>query len=68
MADPLENNLTRYNLAEFLTKEIEIDVDRIAVFKDEAEAKAAGYQPGDVFKTPDGRLGMVGVLPPDGQL
>ncbi len=67
MADPLDKKYVRYNLAEFLTKDIEIEIDRIAVFKDEAEAKAAGYQPGDVFKTPDGRLGMVGVLPPDAQ-
>ncbi len=67
MPDPDPKPQARYNLAEFLTREIDIDTDRIAVFHDEAEARAAGYEPGDVFKTPDGRLGMVGVLPPDGR-
>lgn len=57
----------RYNLAEFLTEEIEIDTDLIPVFADEGEARDAGFEPGDVFKTPDGRLGMVGVLPADGR-
>lgn len=57
----------RYNLAEFLTQEIEIDTDLIEVFEDETHARAAGFEPGDVFKTQDGRLGMVGVIPVDGR-
>jgi len=57
----------RYNLAEFLTQEIDINTDLIPVFADEGEARDAGFEPGDIFKTPDGRLGMVGVLPADGR-
>lgn len=57
----------RYNLAEFLTQDIDIDTDLIEVFEDEAHARAAGLEPGDVFRTPDGRLGMVGVIPADGR-
>ena len=67
MARPVTKAYVRYNLAEFLTEDIDIDTDLIQVFEDEAHARAAGFEPGDVFKTPDGRLGMVGVMPPDGK-
>ncbi len=56
-----------YNIVEFITRDVEIDTDRIPQYDDEAGARAAGHDHGDIFKTPDGRLGMVGVIPSDGR-
>ena len=56
-----------YNIVEFISREIEIDTDLIPVYDDEAAARAAGHIEGDIFKTPYGRLGMVGVIPSDGR-
>jgi hypothetical protein len=56
-----------YNIVEFVTREIDIDTDLIPVYTNEDAARAAGHVEGDIFKTPDGRLGMVGVIPSDGR-
>lgn len=56
-----------YNIIEFISREVEIDTDRIPVYENESLARAAGHVEGDIFKTPDGKLGMVGVIPPDGR-
>ncbi len=57
----------RYNLTEFMSAEPQIEADAIPAFENEAAARAAGLSPGDVFRTPEGRFGVVGVLPPDGR-
>jgi hypothetical protein len=56
-----------YNIVEFISKDVEIDTGRIPQYPDEDSARAAGHDFGDIFKTPDGRLGMVGVIPSDGR-
>lgn len=56
-----------YNLAEFMSREVNIDTDLIPEYPDQAAAEAAGHVPGDIFKRPGGRLGVVGLLPPDGR-
>ncbi len=56
-----------YNLTEFISGEVDVDPDRIAVFPNEEAARAAGLQPGDVFRTADGHFGVVGVIPFDGR-
>lgn len=56
-----------YNIVEFVTREIDIDTDLIPVYVDENAARAAGHVEGDIFKTPEGKLGMVGVIPFDGR-
>jgi len=56
-----------YNITEFVSQEIEIDTDIIPVYEDEGAASAAGHIPGDIFRMPGGRLGMVGVCPADGR-
>jgi hypothetical protein len=56
-----------YNIVEFVTREVDIDTNLIPAYADEDAARAAGHIEGDIFKTPDGRLGMVGVIPRDGR-
>jgi hypothetical protein len=56
-----------YNIAEFVSGEVDINTDLIPVYEDEAAARAAGHSPGDIFRKPGGTLGMVGVIPPDGR-
>jgi hypothetical protein len=56
-----------YNIAEFVSREVEIDTDLIPMYEDETAARAAGHAPGDIFRKPGGTLGMVGVIPPDGR-
>ena len=56
-----------YNIVEFVTREIDIDTDLIPVYVNEDAARAAGHVEGDIFKTPEGKLGMVGVIPFDGR-
>jgi hypothetical protein len=56
-----------YNIAEFVSGEVDIDTDLIPVYPDEAAARAAGHSPGDIFRKPGGTLGMVGVIPSDGR-
>jgi hypothetical protein len=56
-----------YNIVEFISRDVEIDTDRIPQYPDEDAARAAGHAFGDIFKTPDGKLGMVGVIPSDGR-
>ena len=56
-----------YNIAEFIGREVDIDTTRIPHYPDEVTARFAGLAQGDIFQTPDGRLGMVGVIPPDGR-
>ncbi len=55
------------NGTEFISREIDIDTDLIPEYADLAAAMAAGHVPGDIFKMPGGRLGIVGVVPPDGR-
>jgi hypothetical protein len=56
-----------YNLAEFMSAEVEIDLERIPEYESEPAARAAGHAAGDIFKRPGGRLGIVGLLPSDGR-
>jgi hypothetical protein len=56
-----------YNIIEFVTREVDIDTDLIPEYTDEDAALAAGHSEGDIFKTPGGKLGMVGVIPRDGR-
>jgi hypothetical protein len=63
---PLKPPFT-YNIAEFVSGEVDIDTDLIPVYPDEAAARAAGHCPGDIFRKPGGTLGMVGVIPYDGR-
>lgn len=52
-----------YTVIEFIGGEAgdaPIDESRIPMYHDRAAARAAGLVPGDVFKTPDGRLHAVG--------
>lgn len=56
-----------YNIAEFIDDDVTVDSDLIPEFPDEAGARAAGLTEGDIFKVPGGRLGIVGVIPPDGR-
>ena len=56
-----------YNLAEFMSRDIEIDLALIPEYETESAARAAGHRPGDIFQKPGGRLGVVGVIPPDGR-
>lgn len=56
-----------YNIIEFVAREVDIDTSLIPAYADEDAALAAGHLEGDIFKTPDGRLGMVGVIPRDGR-
>jgi hypothetical protein len=56
-----------YNITEFVSREVDIDTDRIPVYADEEAARAAGHAPGDIFRKPGGTLGMVGVIPSDGR-
>jgi len=56
-----------YNIIEFVTREIDIDTDLIPTYGDEGAARGAGHVEGDIFKTPEGKLGMVGVIPFDGR-
>jgi hypothetical protein len=63
----VSNRPFTYNIGEFMSVEIDIDTDLIPEYADEAAAAAAGHVPGDVFKRPGGKLGVVGVLPPDGR-
>jgi hypothetical protein len=56
-----------YNIVEFISRDVEIDTDLIPQYRDEDAARAAGHDFGDIFKTPDGKLGMVGVIPSDGR-
>jgi hypothetical protein len=56
-----------YNISDFMSREIDIDTDLIPEYRDQAAAVAAGHVPGDIFKTPGGKLGIVGVVPPDGR-
>ncbi len=56
-----------YNIVEFISRDVEINTDLIPQYQDEDAARAAGHDYGDIFKTPDGKLGMVGVIPSDGR-
>jgi hypothetical protein len=56
-----------YNITQFVDREMAIDTDLIPVYESEEAARANGHVLGDIFKTPDGRLGMVGVIPSDGR-
>ena len=56
-----------YNIGEFLSHEVEIDPDIIPEYPSESAAQAAGHVPGDIFRVPGGKLGIVGVIPPDGR-
>lgn len=56
-----------YNITEFVSEEVEIDTDLIPVYEEESAAVASGHIPGDIFRMPGGRLGMVGVIPADGR-
>ena len=67
MAEPKPNPPFTYNLTEFMSREVEIDTDLIPEYEDQRAAEAAGHVPGDIFKRPGGRLGVVGLLPPDGR-
>jgi hypothetical protein len=56
-----------YNIGEFMSQEVDIDTDRIPEYPNESAARAAGHVAGDIFRTPGGKLGIVGVIPPDGR-
>lgn len=56
-----------YNVTEFISRDIDIDTDLIPEYPDQTAAEAAGHVPGDIFKIPGGKLGIVGVVPPDGR-
>jgi hypothetical protein len=56
-----------YNIGEFLSQEVDIDTDLIPEYESESAARAAGHIAGDIFRMPGGRLGIVGVIPPDGR-
>lgn len=67
MVEPVLKPPFTYNIAEFVSREIEIDTDLIPMYDDETAARAAGHAPGDIFRKPGGTLGMVGVIPSDGR-
>jgi hypothetical protein len=56
-----------YNIVEFISRDVQINTDLIPQYQGEEAARAAGHDVGDIFKTPDGKLGMVGVIPSDGR-
>ena len=67
MVEPTPKPPFTYNIAEFVSGEVDFDTDLIPVYPDEAAARSAGHSPGDIFRKPGGTLGMVGVIPPDGR-
>ncbi len=67
MTDTVSKPPFTYNIGDFMSDEIDIETDLIPEYQDETAAEAAGHVPGDVFKRPGGKLGVVGLLPPDGR-
>ncbi len=65
--EPISKTPFTYNIAEFVSGDVDIDTDLIPMYTDETSARAAGHSPGDIFRKPGGTLGMVGVIPPDGR-
>ncbi len=63
----VSNRPFTYNIDDFVSGEVDIEIDRIPEYESEAAARAAGHIAGDIFKKPGGKLGIVGVIPPDGR-
>ncbi len=51
-----------YNIVDFVLGRVNIDVNRIFRCDDDEAARAAGLVEGDIYRTTDGRFGVVGPI------